>query len=85
MACARCDFCTPKDSSRGQLLEAKDNLQRMLATISITDDEQAAVDDGQAPLDRQLEHLAGVPTPFGALPHRLLPVVEVRQGNAPPA
>ncbi|MGA6226569.1 hypothetical protein ACPESV_40250 [Streptomyces umbrinus] len=33
MACARCDFYTLKDSSKAQLLEAKDNLQRMLATI----------------------------------------------------
>jgi hypothetical protein len=41
MACARCDFYTPKDSSKGQLLEAKDNLQRMLATIPLTDEEQA--------------------------------------------
>ncbi len=32
MACARCDFYTPKDSTKAQLLEAKDNLQRMLAT-----------------------------------------------------
>jgi hypothetical protein len=31
MACAKCDFYTPKDSSKGQLLEAKENLQRMLA------------------------------------------------------
>ena len=31
MACARCDFYTPKDSTKAQLLEAKDNLQRMLA------------------------------------------------------
>jgi len=30
MACARCDFYTPKASTRGQLLEAKDNPQRML-------------------------------------------------------
>ncbi|HEY5182630.1 MAG TPA: tyrosine-type recombinase/integrase [Dermatophilaceae bacterium] len=47
MACARCDFYTPKDASKGQLLEAKDNLQRMLANIPLTDDERAAVDDGQ--------------------------------------
>jgi hypothetical protein len=32
MACARCDFYTLKDSTTTQLLEAKDNLQRMLAT-----------------------------------------------------
>jgi putative transposase len=34
MACAKCDFYTytPKNSSKAQLLEAKDNLQRMLVT-----------------------------------------------------
>jgi hypothetical protein len=48
MACARCDFYTPKASSQGRLLEAKDNLQKMLAGIPLTDDERAAVDDGQA-------------------------------------
>ena len=52
MACARCDFYTPKGSTKAQLLEAKDNLQRMLATIPLTDDERAAVDDGHAALDR---------------------------------
>jgi integrase len=33
MACAKCDFYTPKNSSKAQLLEAKDNLQRMLAAV----------------------------------------------------
>ncbi len=33
MACAKCDFYTPKDSTKAQLLEAKNNLQRMLAAI----------------------------------------------------
>jgi hypothetical protein len=55
MACARCDFYTPKDSTKAQLLEAKTNLQRMLATIPLTDDERAAVDDGQAALDGLLD------------------------------
>jgi hypothetical protein len=85
MACAKCDFCTPKDSSKGQLLEARDNLQRMLAAIPLTDDERGAVDDGQAALDRLLERLAGVPTPAGPSPRQigapaqatLLPVIEV--------
>jgi hypothetical protein len=27
MACVKCDFCTPKNSTRAQLLEAKNNLQ----------------------------------------------------------
>ncbi|MET7897353.1 hypothetical protein [Streptomyces mirabilis] len=54
MACARCDFYAPKDSSKGQLLEAKENLQKMLANIPLTDDERVAVDDGQAALDQLL-------------------------------
>lgn len=83
MACARCDFYTPKDSSKGQLLEAKDNLQRMLATIPLTDEEQAAVDDGQTALDQLLERLADVPTPSGATPRQLLPITEVRRSKTP--
>jgi integrase len=89
MACAKCDFYTPKDSSKAQLLEAKDNLQRMLASIPLTDDERAAVDDGQAALDSLLGRLADVPTPAGATPRQLgaspaptlLPIIEVRQGK----
>ncbi|CCH32979.1 hypothetical protein ABZ816_39105 [Actinosynnema sp. NPDC047251] len=89
-ACARCDFYTPKDSSKGQLLEAKDNLQRMLANLPLTDDEQAAVDDGQAALDQLLERLADVPTPSGPSPREigipatatLLPIMPVDRSNA---
>ncbi|MEV4552129.1 tyrosine-type recombinase/integrase [Nonomuraea wenchangensis] len=66
MACAKCDFYTPKDASKALLLEAKDNLQRMLAAVPLTDDERAAVDDGQTALDQLLELLADVPTPSGA-------------------
>lgn len=65
MACARCDFYTPKGSSKGQLLEAKENLQKMLAAIPLTDDERAAVDDGKAALDQLLERLTDVPTQQG--------------------
>jgi hypothetical protein len=86
MACAKCDFYTPKDSSKALLLEAKDNLQRMLAAIPLTDDEKAAVDDGRAALDKLLEQLADVPTPAGPTPRQLgapptatfLPIVDVR-------
>lgn len=70
MVCARCDFYTPKASSKGQLLEAKDNLQKMLAGIPLTDDERAAVDDGQAALDQLLQRLTDVPTPAGPTPAR---------------
>ena len=89
MACARCDFYTPKDSSQAQLLEAKGNLQRMLASIPLTDDERAAVQDGQAALDKLLTQLADTPTPAGATPRQissqptvtLLPIVDVRHGK----
>jgi hypothetical protein len=63
VGCARCDFYTPKTSSKAQLLEAKDNLQRMLSSIPLTDDERAAVDDGQGALDRLLERLADATAP----------------------
>ncbi|WP_407841393.1 site-specific integrase [Streptomyces sp. DSM 116496] len=89
MACARCDFYTPKQSTRSQLLEAKSNLQKMTVSIPLTDDELAAVEDGQAALDRLLDRLADTPTPAGPTPRdldvpvtaRLLPVVDVRQGG----
>jgi integrase len=89
MACAKCDFYTPKSSSKAQLLEAKGNLQRMLASIPLTEDERAAVDDGQAALDSLLGRLADIPTPAGATPRELgasptpalLPIIEARQGK----
>jgi integrase len=88
MACAKCDFYTPKDSSKALLLEAKDNLQRMLAAVPLTDDERAAVDDGHASLEQLLQRLADVPTPAGPTPREIrapatatvLPIVDVRQG-----
>jgi hypothetical protein len=89
MACAKCDFYTPKNSSKAQILEAKDNLQRMLTAIPLTDDERAAVDDGKDALDALLGRLADIPTPAGATPRELgaspaptlLPIIEVRQGK----
>jgi integrase len=71
MACARCDFYTPKDSTKAQLLEAKDNLQRMLVAISLTDDERAAIEDGQTALDALLDKLGDVPSPSGPTPRQL--------------
>ncbi|WP_203634272.1 hypothetical protein [Streptomyces sp. SID10815] len=66
----------------------------MAVSIPLTDDEQAAVEDGQAALDRLLDRLADTPTPAGPTPReldtpataRLLPVVDGRQsrtGSAP--
>ena len=71
MACARCDFYVPKDSTRAQLLEAKGNLQRILAQIPLTDDERAAVEDGTAAVERLIERLKDVPTPAGPTPQEL--------------
>ncbi|WP_010310082.1 tyrosine-type recombinase/integrase [Saccharopolyspora spinosa] len=89
MACARCDFYTPKDSTKAQLLEAKENLQRMLASIPLTDDERTAVDAGQAALDDLLEKLTDIPTPAGPTPREigvppsatLLPIADVSHGK----
>jgi hypothetical protein len=71
MACAKCDFYIPKNSSRAQLLGAKANLQRMLVAIPLTDDERAAVDDGQEALDKLLQRLADTPAPDGSKPRQL--------------
>jgi hypothetical protein len=50
---------------------------------SLTEGEQAAVDDGKADLDALLERLTGIPTQPGRHPGScLLPVIDVRQ---PPA
>ena len=44
---------------------------RMLAQIPLTDDEQAAVEDGAAPVDRLLDRLRDTPTPSGPTPREL--------------
>jgi hypothetical protein len=90
MACAKCDFYTPKNSTKAQLPEARDNLQRMLASIPLTDDERATVDDKQAALESLLGRLADVPAPAGATPRQIgvppavtmLPIVEITSQNA---
>jgi hypothetical protein len=71
MGCARCDFYVPKDSSNAQLLEARSNLQRMLAQIPLTEDERAAVEDGSAAVERLLARLADTPTPAGRTPREM--------------
>ena len=86
MACARCDFYVPKDSTAAQLIEARGNLQRMLLEIPLTDDERVAVEDGATAVEHLLERLSDVATPAGPTPRELadsrrqLPVI-----NLPPA
>jgi hypothetical protein len=65
MACAKCDFYLPKESSRGQILEAKENLLRLRQEIPLTDDELAAVQDGVSACENLLTKLIDLPTPAG--------------------
>lgn len=61
----------------------------MLASIPLTEDERAAVDDGQTAIDALLTRLTDIPTPAGPTPRQLglptavtmLSIVEVRQGK----
>jgi len=82
MACARCDFYVPKESTAAQLLEARGNLQRMLLQIPLTDDERVAVEDGTTAVEGLLRRLAEVPTPAGSTPRvltsgrRQLPILD---------
>jgi integrase len=63
MVCARCDFYMPKDSARGQWLETRDGLLKMLQEIPLSDEERAAVDGDVQALNRLLERLKETPTP----------------------
>jgi integrase len=71
MACARCDFYVPKESTRAQLLEAKEHMQRMIATIPLTEEEHAAVEEGAVAVERLLDRLTDLPTPAGPTPRQL--------------
>lgn len=75
MACARCAFYIPKDSSAAQILEAKENLQHMLQAIPLTEEEVAAVEDGLTALERLQRRLTDVPTPAGPTPRQLTTAV----------
>ena len=63
MACVKCDFYVPKDSSAAHLLEAKANLLRLKQEISLNDEERSAIEDGVEAYDKLLAELAGKPTP----------------------
>ena len=89
MACAKCPFYLPKDSARAQILEGKANLARMLELIPLTEDERAAMEDGQEAYDKLLAKLADVPTPVGPTPRTLaaqgLPVIPPTTPRRTPA
>lgn len=71
MACARCSFYVPKDSTAAQLLEGKANLSKMREEIPLTGEETAAVEEGIGLHEKLLERLADVPTPSGPTPRQL--------------
>jgi len=71
MACAKCAFYRPKGSSQAQMLEAKANLLRMKQDIPLSEEEQAAVDDGLVALEKLCEKLTDVPKPYGPTPREL--------------
>jgi len=71
MACAKCSFYLPKDSTKAQLLEAKANLLRLRQDIPLADAELSAVEDGLTAYEQLLKKLADVPTPAGPTPRQL--------------
>ena len=72
MACPKCDFYDPKESSHSQLLQAKSNLLRLLQKVPLTDNEKAALDGDLAALDRLAARLAERPTPSGQTSKELI-------------
>ena len=71
MACAKCSFYVPKESSRAQLLEAKTNLLRMMQEIPLQEEERAAVEDGINAVEKLYAQLMDVPTPAGPTPREI--------------
>jgi hypothetical protein len=71
MACARCDYYMPKESSRFLIIEAKGHLLRMRQEIPLTEAETAAIDEGIEAMDRLCAGLSNIPTPSGQTPAQL--------------
>jgi len=63
MACARCDFYVPKESSKAQSIEGKSNLLRLRQEIPLNEDELRAVEDGIAGHEKLVAKLTSCPTP----------------------
>src|SRR6266478_636486 len=71
MACAKCSFYLPKDSTAALLLEGKEHLLRLRQDIPLAETELAAVEDGLIAYEQLLTELADVPTPAGPTPRQL--------------
>jgi integrase len=79
MACAKCSFYVPKDSSKAQLLEGRANLLRMMQEIPLTDEEKSAVEDGIAALNSLTNKLSDIPAPDGRTPKQLVQITNERK------
>lgn len=71
MACAKCGFYLPKNSTKAQILESKANLQRMVQEIPLSEEERAAVEDGIEAMHKLLAKLASEPTPSEKTPQEI--------------
>jgi len=71
MACAKCDFYMPKESTAALLLEGKTHLLRLLQEIPLGDAKQAAIEEGVAAYENLLSKLADLPTPAGPTPRQI--------------
>jgi len=76
MACPRCDFYRPQESTLTQLVRAKGNILRFLHELPLTDEERAVVDGDLAAVDRLTARLREQPTPAGPTPAQLVGVEE---------
>ena len=87
MACAKCSFYVPKNTTQSLLLEGKSNLLRMRQEIPLKETELAAIDEGVAAFEQLLTQLADVPTPAGPTPRQLQDsgLVQVAQAPRPGA
>ncbi|MDE1672698.1 tyrosine-type recombinase/integrase [Nocardia gipuzkoensis] len=71
LACARCPFYLPKQSSAGQLLAVKDGVDQMLEQLVLTDDERDALEGDREVLLQLAKKLSAVPTPAGPTPDEI--------------
>ncbi|MEU9344148.1 hypothetical protein AB0D74_23405 [Streptomyces sp. NPDC048278] len=71
LACARCPFYVPKESTRGRLLEVKNGIEQMLEQLDLTDDERQALEGDRDAVTALTQRLADIPTPAGPTPTEL--------------
>ena len=71
MACAKCSFYMPKESSKAQALEASANLSRMLQEIPLQEGARAAVEDGIEEMVKLVNSLRNTAAPDGRTPVEL--------------